>query len=98
MFLGIITLGSTLVRCIQLKNGNAPVTADSQPAFRIYSGASLIASGTLSASVIDSQTGLHSISQACTVGNGFSVGFYTVRIGYAVSSVNKTQEYSFQVA
>lgn len=98
MFLGIITLGSTLFRCLQLKNGNAPVTADAQPTFRIYSGATLIASGTLSASVVDSQTGLHSISQACTVGNNFAVGCYTIRIGYAVSSVSKVQEYSFQVA
>lgn len=97
MFLGIITLGSTLVRSIQLKNGNAPVTADAQPTFRIYSGATLIASGTCS-TVVDSQTGLHSLTQAATVGNGFSVGAFTVRVAYNVSSVAKVQDFSFQVA
>lgn len=97
MFLGIITLGSTLVRCIQLKNGNAPVTADAQPTFRIYSGGTLIASGTCS-TVVDSQQGWHSITQAVTVGNGFAVGVYSVRIAYNVSSVAKCAEYAFQVS
>ena len=97
MFLGIITLGSTLIRCIQLKNGNAVVTADAQPTFRIYSGATLIASGTCS-TVVDSQTGWHSLTQAFTVGNGFAVGVYTIRLAYAVSSVSKVQEYSVQVS
>lgn len=98
MNLGIHTLGSTLAKCIQLKSGNAPVTADAQPTFRIYGdGTTTIATGACS-TVVDSQTGLHQISQALTIGNGFAVGTYTIRVAYAVSSVAKVQDYSFTVA
>jgi len=98
MNLGIIALGSTLSCCLQLANGNSPQTADAQPTYRIYSGATLVTSGTLSASVVDSQTGWHSISQAITTSGNFSAGIYTIRVSYAVSSVAKVQEFSFQVA
>ena len=98
MFLGFFDLEATLKAHLQLKNGNAPATADAAPTFRIYAGASStpVATGTCSA-VVDSQTGLHLLTQAVTAANGFARGAYTVRIAYAVSTVAKAQEYSFQV-
>lgn len=96
-FLGFVDLEATLTRHLQLANGNAPVTADAQPTYRIY-GADVtpVATGTLS-TVVDSQTGLHSLAQACTALAGFARGTYTVRVAYAVSAVAKVQAYTFTV-
>ena len=98
MFLGLWTLGSTLAVHVQLAAGNAPVTADAAPTFRIYVGSSNtpIATGTASG-VVDSQTGFHLVTKALTVGNGFAVGTYTIRLAYAVSAVAAVQEYHFQI-
>ena len=98
MFLGFWQLGATLALHIQLASGNAPQTADAAPTFRIYSGASStpVATGTCSG-VVDGLTGWHLLSKALTVGNGFAVGVYSVRVQYAVSAAEKAQEFSFQV-
>lgn len=98
MFLGLFTLGDTMVSHIQLRDGNAPQTADAQPTFRIYSGASgtPVATGTCS-TVVDSQTGWHSLTQALTSAAGFARGDYTIRVAYDVSSTAKVQDYSFQI-
>jgi hypothetical protein len=99
MFLGFWQLGATLSPCIQLSTtGNVPSTADSAPTFRIYSANSdtPISTGTASGE-IDSQTGWHRISQALTIGNGYAIGVYTVRVRYVVSSIEYVQFYSFQV-
>lgn len=98
MFLGLFTLESTLIAHIQLKDGNAPQTADAQPTFRIYAGESStpIATGACS-TVVDAQTGLHNLTQALTAAAKFARGAYTIRVAYAVSTVEKVQEYSFQV-
>ena len=99
MFLGIFEMGGTLNTTIQLKNGNSPVTPDAQATFRIYQGTTWIGSFTGTASnAVDSQTGWVNINRALTVGNGFSVGRYTVRVAYLVSAVSKVQDYSFQIA
>jgi hypothetical protein len=97
MFLGFVELESTLNRHIQLANGNSPMTADAQPTFRVYGAdGTPVATGTASVEV-DSQTGWHKISQACTAANGFARGTYTILVGYAVSTVAKAQAYSFTV-
>lgn len=98
MYLGLFTLEATLNAHIQLKDGNAPATADAQPTFRIYAGASStpVATGTCS-TVVDSQTGLHSLTQALTTAAGFARGSYSIRVAYDVSAVAKAQEYSFQI-
>lgn len=98
MFLGLFTLGSTLACHIQLAAGNAPVTADAAPTFRIYAGSQStpIATGTCSG-VVDSQIGFHLLSQALTTGNGFAAGAYTIRVAYAVATVAAVQEFSFQI-
>ena len=99
MFLGLFTLGTTLAVPLQLAAGNSPVTATGTPTFRIYSGASStpVATGSLSASVVDSQTGLHLLTQALTIANGFAVGVYVVRVAYVASATDAVQEYAFQV-
>lgn len=98
MFLGFFDLEATLKAHLQMKNGNAPVTPDAAPTFRIYVGTSstVVANGTCSAEV-DSQTGMHLMTQALTGAAGFARGAYTVRIAYDVSAAAKAQEYSFQV-
>ena len=102
MYLGLYTLGVTLQTHIQLKNGNAPVTADSGTiTARIYKGSSesLVLAATVASTVTDSQTGWHLLTAALTSGNGFATGTnYTIRVAYQVSGVNKVQEYSFTVA
>lgn len=101
MYLGIWTLGATLQAHIQLKNGNAPVTADSGTiTARIYKGSSesLVLAATVASAVTDSQTGWHLLSAALTTANGFSAGVYTVRLSYAVSGVSKCQDFCFQIA
>ena len=101
MFLGLWTLGTTLQAHIQLKNGNAPVTADSGTiTARIYKGSSetLVLAGTVASAVTDSLTGWHLLSAALTAANGFATGTtYTVRVAYQVSAANKVAEYSFTV-
>jgi len=97
MFLGFVELEGTLNAHIQLANGNAPQTADAQPTFRIYGADSTpVQTGTASA-VVDSQTGLHKITQACTAANGFARGTYTIRVAYAVSAAAKVQSYTFTI-
>ena len=102
MFLGLWTLGTTLQAHIQLKNGNAPVTADSGTiTARIYKGSSesLVLAATVSSAVTDSLTGWHLLSAALTIGNGFaSETVYTIRLTYTVSGVTKVQDFTFQVA
>ena len=102
MYLGIWTLASTLQAHIQLKNGNAPVTADSGTiTARIYKGSSesLVLAATVASAVTDSLTGWHLLTAALTTGNGFASGTtYTIRVAYQVSAVNKVAEYSFTVA
>ena len=101
MYLGIWTLGATLQAHIQLKNGNAPVTADTGTiTARIYKGSSetLVLAATVASAVTDSLTGWHLVTAALTSGNGFAAGVYTMRLAYQVSGANKVQEYSFQVA
>lgn len=96
-FLGFVELEATLAVHIQLANGNVAATADAQPTFRIYgSDGTPVQTGTAS-TVVDSQTGLHKITQACTAANGFARGTYTIRVAYAVSSANKVQSYTFTV-
>lgn len=100
MFLGLWNLGSTLEAHLQLKNGNAPQTADSGTiTARIYTGSSntLVLAATVVSTVTDSLTGWHKVSAALTTSNGFAVGVYTMRVAYQVSGANKVQEYSFQV-
>lgn len=105
MFLGFWQLETTLALHIQLASGNAPVTArneadsaDAAPTFQIYSGASStpIATGTCS-DAVDSKVGWHLLSQALTVGNGFAVGVYAVRVAYFVAGEAKAQEFVFQI-
>lgn len=96
-YLGFVTLEATLTRHLQLANGNAPVTADAPPTYRIYGAdGSPVANGTLS-TVVDTQTGLHAVVQACTSLAGFARGTYTLRVSYAVSTVAKVQAYTFTV-
>ena len=97
MFLGIFSIGDALNSTIQLANGNSPVTPDSQASFRIYQGQTLISSGTAS-NAVDSQTGWINLNKALTAGNGFSVGRFTIRVAYTVSSVAKSQQYAFQIS
>lgn len=96
-YLGFVTLDETITRHLQLGNGNAPVTADAQPTYRVYgTDGTPVATGTLS-TVVDSQTGLHAFVQACTSLAGFARGTYTLRVAYAVSMVAKVQAYTFTV-
>ena len=100
MYLGIWTLNSTLQAHIQLKNGNAPVSADSGTiTARIYKGSSesLVLAATVASAVTDSLTGWHLLTAALTTANGFAAGVYTIRVAYTVSSVAKVQEFAFQV-
>jgi hypothetical protein len=98
MFLGFWTLGSTLAVHVQLAAGNAPVTADAPPTFRIYSGASNtpIATGSVSAAV-DSLTGWHLLSTVLSMAAGFGAGVFTIRLAYSVGGVAAVQEFVFEV-
>ena len=98
MFLGLHSLNDTLAFQLNMRDGNSPVTPDSAPTYRIYAGSQStpIDTGTMSTEV-DSQTGLHTLSYAFSTGNGFAVGYYTIRVNYEVSSVAKDQEYGIQL-
>lgn len=102
MYLGIWTIASTLQAHIQLKNGNAPVTADSGTiTARIYKGSSetLVLAATVASAVTDSLTGWHLLTAALTTANGFATGTnYNIRVAYQVSGVNKVDWFSFTVA
>jgi len=96
-FLGFVELEASLVRHIQLANGNVAAEADDEPTFRVYGPVGQVGTDGTCSAEIDSQTGWHRLTIAATAAGGFARGTYTVRVAYEVSAAAKAQVYTFTV-
>jgi len=103
MYVGPATLGATdFAFMVNTTSGTGvPTNADATPTYRIYAqgGTSALLTGTMTAGVVDSQTGLYKVtSLSITAGNGFAAGnTYCIRIAYAISATNRVDIYFFTV-
>lgn len=101
MFAGFIELEGSLFALYQaLNDSNVPTAATGSPAYRIYSSAGLMTSGTGTMSAWDSSnvTGVYSLTHSITAASGYARGvFYTIRVQATVSGTTKSALITFGV-